>query len=143
MAIWLSRGIHQPPGDITFGAWALSVPPSLLGPLFLGEGKWKALLLGGGKAQAGSNAPGATLQRGAGLGSAPARLTLHWALQLRGLAGGLVPGARLIPLPIPTAQGAPGGPGHLLPILFEPSAAAVKAPPLPRPTLKELDLKLI
>lgn len=62
MAIWLSRGIRQPPGDIAFGVRALSVPPSLLGPLFLGEGMWKALLLGGGKAQAGSNAPGATLQ---------------------------------------------------------------------------------
>lgn len=64
------------------------------------------------------------------------------ALQLRGLGGeSWGPGAS--PLPISAAQGEPGGPGHLSPILFEPSAAAIKAPPLPSPTLKEPDLKLI
>lgn len=44
-------GISQPHGDIVFGVQALSVPPSLLGPLFLGEGRWKTLLQGGGKAR--------------------------------------------------------------------------------------------
>lgn len=59
------------------------------------------------------------------------------------------PRARRVPprgpgmFPLTAAQAAPSGPGHLLPMLFEPSAAAIKSPPLPSPTLKELDLKLI
>lgn len=46
------------------------------------------------------------------------------------------------PLPILTAQEAPSGPGHLLPNWFEPSAAAMKAPPLPKPYIKRAGPKI-
>lgn len=75
-----------------------------------------------------------------GLCSSSPHLTLHWALQLRGLGGSWGPGTSPLPIPIPRSA---RGPGHLSPLLFEPSAAAMKAPPLPSSTLKEPDLKLI
>lgn len=61
-------------------------------------------------------------------------------------AGG--PGGLCAPHLTPGVPGAghpqrPGSAWPPLPVLFEASAAAIKAPPLPSPALKELDLKLI
>lgn len=55
------------------------------------------------------------------------------------------PGVQACPPSLPPMQhpAARGHLSHLSPVLFEPSAAAIKSPPLPSPTLKELDLKLI
>lgn len=90
--------------------------------------------------------PGAMLQQGC-----RARLCSGHLTSCRGPRGQACPplGVQACPPPGPgvspltAAQAAPGGPGHLSPMLFEPLAAAIKSPPLPSPTLKELDLKLI
>lgn len=96
----------------------------------------------GGLSRGSAPQPGAMLQQGCRARLCSGQLTSCWGPRGQACPP---PGVQARPPSLPPRQrpAARGHLSHLSPMLFEPSAAAIKSPPLPSPTLKELDLKLI
>lgn len=123
-----SRGHHF------WSVGTFSLPPSLLGPLFPVQGRWKALLEGGGRAQEGSHPPG-LVRSMVGLCSSSPHLAPGTAAE--GAAG--VPGARDVP---PAHPHLPGSARWPRPPLASPVSCSNKSTSPSQPYIKRAGPKI-